>query len=787
MRVLKESFNAGEFTPKLYSRYELSKYKNGCKTLTNFVPLPHGPVARRPGTKYVTEVKTSSKYTRLIPFVFSEDDAYIIEAGDQYFRFYRNNGQIQGVDSDTKLLLHFDGANNSTTINDDGDTGHTCTANGDAKLKTAYKKFGTASCYFDGTGDYISVPDHADWTFGAGKFTVDFWVRYAETPSGTDIYFEHETDADNDYKAYWSSDTLYFGVRDTGVDEVLLSYSWTPTVDTWYHIAVIRGWGGNANDWALCLNGEAVDTDTVNHTIDDYTGTFNISGAAAFAVKGYIDEFRVSKGTARWTANFAPPTSAYPFGDDSGTAYEIATTYTEPDLPNLHFVQSGDVMYIVNENYVVRKLTRSDHASWAIADVTFTTPPAAWSANDYPRTIDFYEDRLCFGGSPDQPDTIWTSDVGDYETFTAGGADDAAITLTLSARRVNDIKWLSSARRLLIGTGGEEWWASGPSDTEPITPSNQVAKKDSGWGSNRLMPIDIGDAVFYCQKKGRKVRELRYDFNRDRYISTDLSVLAEHLTENYSITSFAYQEDPYKILWCVRSDGTLLSLTYLQEHDVIAWATHTSGSGLFKYVASIPGDIEDQVWFVIERVVDGSTVQYIEYLGDFNFGSTLGDAFFVDSGLTYEGASASTISGMDHLEGESVDILSAGSVVTGKSVSSGDVTLDTASTKVHIGLNYVPELETLEAATEDREGPLQGYSKQITNIIIQLVNSQGGLYGPDSSTTDPIEYKNTTLLYTGWTEDQSFDEGSDASATVYIKCDKPLPLQVAAILIDIDG
>ena len=112
MRTLKESFNAGEFTPRLHSRYELEKYKNGCGTLTNFVPLAHGPVTRRPGTEYIAAVKTAAKYTRLIPFEFSEDDSYIVELGDLYARFYRNGGQIQTVDSDTKLLLHFDGENN---------------------------------------------------------------------------------------------------------------------------------------------------------------------------------------------------------------------------------------------------------------------------------------------------------------------------------------------------------------------------------------------------------------------------------------------------------------------------------------------------------------------------------------------------------------------------------------------------------------------------------------------------------------------------------------------------
>ncbi|OEU68389.1 MAG: hypothetical protein BBJ57_02165 [Desulfobacterales bacterium PC51MH44] len=788
MRVLKESFNAGEFTPRLHSRYELAKYKNGCKTLTNFVPLPHGPVTRRPGTEYIAAVKTAAKYTRLIPFEFSEDDSYIIEFGHEYVRFYRNGGQVQTVDSDTKLLLHFDGDNNSTTITDSGDTTHVITVNGDAKLKTAVKKFGSASCYFDGTLDNITAPDHADWVFGADAFTIDFWVRFDRVDASQGLYSQ-----DDDVDVHWlyfdhANDQLVFQIYDATVKTVEILAAWNPSVDTWYHLAVIRGWAGNANDWAITVDGTSIGTVTDASVVPDSTDPLTIgSGTGAYRLFGYLDEFRVSKGVARWTANFAPPTSQYPFGDDSGAVYEVATTYIEADLPTLQFVQSADVMYIVHKDYVVRSLTRSDHASWAIANVVFTDPPAAWSANDYPRTVEFYEDRLCFGGSPDQPDTIWTSKVGSYLVFTVGAAAaDDPITLTLLARKVNDIAWLSSGRRLLSGTIGEEWWVAGPSDTEPITPANNVAKRDSAWGSEPIMPVNIGDVVFYLQQNGKILRELIYDFSSDRYKSSDMSVLAEHLTRTYSITAMAYQQHPYQILWCVRSDGTVLALTYLKEHEVVGWSTHNIGGGEVESVAVISGDPEDEVWFVVKRTVNSAVVRYIEKLKDFNFGTALEDAFFVDSGLSYEGAAATTISGLSHLEGEAVTVLADGLTVTGKTVSSGAITLSTAASKVHVGLVQTPELETLDAVTQDDEGTLQGVLKRITNVTMRLVSSAGGQFGPDSSATDDIPYDDSTTPYTGWTDDLSFDEGFDKTSTVYITSDEPLPLEIAAIMIDLE-
>jgi len=792
MKVLKESFNAGEFTPKLYSRYELAKYKNGCKTLANFVPMAHGPVSRRPGTEYIAEIKTSSAPARLIPFEFSRTDSYIIEAGSSHLRFYRNQGQVQSGDANTKLLLHLDGPDGSTTITDEGATVHTVTTVTNASLSDLQPKFGTSYCHFGVAGSALTVPDHADWTFGSGAFTIDFWVKFSSFTHGDAGFFEQKEDADNRYELYYdeSAEILYFKVITSGTTEVTLSYSWTPLTGNikWYHIAIIRGWGGSANSWAMCINGTAVDTDTVNYTIPDYGGAdgkFYIGTTTAGTLMGGIDEFRVSN-TARWTANFSVPSAQYPFGDDTGTVYELAHPYDTEDLFNLYYTQSADTMYITHENYVVKTLIRSSHVSWAIASVSFTNAPVVWGASDYPRTVEFYEDRFVLGGSPSYPDSLWFTDVGDYVTFTAGGADDAAITATLAARKVNDIQWISAERRLLVGTVGEEWWASGSSDTEPITATNKIAKRDSSIGSKRVMPVNIGDIVFFVDRSGSAVMESTYEYSRDKYIKKNLNVLAEHLTKTYKITSMAYQQRPNQILWCIRQDGALLSLTYLKDHDVVGWAKHTSGDGVFESVATIPGEIEDEVWFVVQRVVDGNDVRYIERLKEFNFGTSLEDAFFVDSGLTYDGPAATSISGLGHLEGEAVAVLADGLPVTGKTVSSGSITLSTAASKVHVGLAYTSELETLEAVVQDQDGTLQGIMKRITNVSLSLVESVGGLYGPDSSRTDDIPYDDETAPFTGWTRDLSYDEGFSEASTVYVGTSEPLPLTVAAISIDLE-
>ena len=794
MRVVKSSFNGGEFTRRLYTRYDLARYKNGCKTLTNMVALPHGPVRKRPGFEYIAEVKNSSKFTRLIPFQFSEEDSYILEFGDQYIRFYRNGGQIQTVASEDKLLLHLDGSRFSTTITDGGDTDHTAniTANGEAKLETLIKKFGSACCYFNGVDSYLSVADHADWYMDSNDVTIDFWVNFSSLDTSNDYgLWDQYADANNYVSCYLngtgSGHQLAFNLKDSGNLRVNMGSSAISfSTGTWYHFALIRGWGGSTNTFCLTVNGQSVATATYAGSWADFGAAFRIGRNEAIWVAGYIDEFRIVKGDARWTANFTPPTSQYPAGDDSGTTYEVATTYVESDLEELEYAQSADIMYIVHRDYPVRKLTRSGHASWAIADVSFTDAPATWGngTDGYPGSVEFYEDRLCFGGNYANPDTVWCSKVGEYTVFTTGANDDDPVTYTLGARHVNSIQWLSADRRLLSGTRGEEWWASGPSDTEPMTPSQAVvAKRDSAWGSERIMPLNIGGVIFYIQNSNRIIREMKYDFTQDKYISQDLIVFSEHLTSNYKILSMAYQQHPYQILWSVREDGVLLGMTYMKEQDVFGWHKHTT-DGTFESVATIPGDTETELWAVIKRTIDGSDVKYIERMGNFNYGDKE-DAFFVDSGLTYSGDAATTISGLAHLEGETVSVLADGSEVFDKTVSSGSITLDSSASVVQVGLGYDSVVSPLDVVVEDKLGTLQGGIKRVTNVIFYLIESQGGEFGPDSNTLDDIPYYDTDL-FTGWTDDLSFDAGFDRETNIYINHSGLLPFEIAAITVELE-
>jgi len=240
-------------------------------------------------------------------------------------------GYIPPVDAATKLLLHMDGPDASTNFVDSSPSAHAITVVDNAKISTAQKKFGTGSCYINDATSHIKAPDSADWHMGSGAFTVDFWVYFNDTLA-QQIFFQQSLDPyDSGNYAHLvltsSGTSLVVICRSGGGDVWNTTLSWTPATGQWYHVALIRGWGGSANNLAVTINGQLLGSviDVTGDVWPDYTGPLLVCGgrtpAAWRGVQGYVDEFRVSKGVARWTANFSPPDVPYPLPDWPGVDF----------------------------------------------------------------------------------------------------------------------------------------------------------------------------------------------------------------------------------------------------------------------------------------------------------------------------------------------------------------------------------------------------------------------------------------------------------------------------------
>tara|TARA_R100001594_G_scaffold58437_2_gene92416 strand:+ start:7842 stop:9905 length:2064 start_codon:yes stop_codon:yes gene_type:complete len=266
---------------------------------------------------------------------------------------------------------------------------------------------------------------------------------------------------------------------------------------------------------------------------------------------------------------------------DSGSAVEVATPYLTAELFDLKFCQSADTLYVAHINHAPRKITRSSHTSWSVTTISFTSAPSnfAGSAGEYPGAVSFFEERLWWGGSTDNPQTVWASKSGDFENMTQGSDADHSLEYTLAASQVNVIKWLAaSPNGLIIGTVGGEFVATGGGD--PITPTSIQINIATRYGSNNVTPIEAGRALLFIQRAGTKLRELAFNLDVDGLVAPDLTILSEHITSGnagYTITDMAYQHEPDTVIWLTRSDGRLLSVTYERDQNVISWASHIIG------------------------------------------------------------------------------------------------------------------------------------------------------------------------------------------------------------------
>jgi hypothetical protein len=338
---------------------------------------------------------------------------------------------------------------------------------------------------------------------------------------------------------------------------------------------------------------------------------------------------------------------------------------------------------------------------------------------------------------------------------------------------------------LIILTAGSVWRISGGSD-DVITPSSIMARFQEGRGANRVAPLVIGNSILFCTRKGNTIRELAYTYEKDVFTSLNRSVLSQHLFDGYTIEQMAYQQEPWSVIWMVRDDGALLTFTYLQEHEVFAWTKQeiAGTDAEVESVCTIPGDDEDEVWIVSKRTVNGSTVRYIERLHTRDWGDDLEDAFFVDCGLTYDGAAATTISGLDHLEGEDVAVLADGEYVGTKTVSSGEITLNSSASVVQAGLAYNSNVETLGIEVQTDNGTIITRPKLVNTVWLSVYETQGIQAGPNTSRLKDVQ-DCASQLYDGDAQ-ILMDSGWEQNGRIYIRQADPLPMTILAITPQLD-
>jgi hypothetical protein len=836
------NFTGGELSPRLDGRNDLTKYSSSCKRLENFIVYPHGAAARRSGTTFVAEVASSANKTRLIPFEFSTTQTYMLEFSNLKIRVYKDDGSVLEGD---KTITGITQANPAVvTASSHG------YSNGDEVVITGVSGMtevnGKRFLVADKTTNTFELQDKDGVDINSSSFTayssggVSNKVFEITTPYTTAQLF--------DLKFAQSADVMYITHPSHEVEKLSRTghTSWTLT-----DVDFTKGPMQDANTTDTTLNPGATAVGTgVSLAASATTGINGGSGFQSTDVGRFVF---LHSGYAKITG----------VTDTTNATIEILTTLSASTAT----------------------------ADWRLGAFSDTT--------GHPSCVTFFEQRLVFAGTTDQPQTIFFSKSGDYENMDAniGGtvADDDAIIYTIASNQVNAIRFMTATRTLIIGTAGGEFTVSGGGTDSAITPTNILIKKQSNHGAANVDSIAVGNATLFLQRAKRKLRELAYNFDVDGYIAPDMTILAEHITEG-GLTQLAYQQEPNQIIWGVRSDGELVGLTYQREQQVTAWHRHIFGgrfgnatitvtdyaniadgtrivftkadgttttftsatsatSGKFHTTSSnnqtatnlktlidadsdftatvssnvvtitetsplstgfltiksldddvrlaktdegkavcesisvIPtDDSEYQTWVIVKRTINGATRRFVEFINNFDFTETDNTTFnFLDSALAYSGSAATTISGLDHLEGQTVGILANGATHPDKTVSSGSITLDRSATNVKVGLAYKSILQTMRLDAGSQNGTSQGKTKRIYEITIRLYESIGVEVGESLSNMERIPFRTSSdpmdegiPVFTG-DKAVEFRGNYDTDGFIFVRQTQPLPLTVLSL------
>ena len=736
------NWTAGELSQRLAGRADIKNYYAGASELTNVLVWAHGGITKRPGTYYKSTAIDSTKAVRLLPFEYSTTQAYIIELGDETARFYMDSGII------------LDGAS-------------------PYQISTPWPAEDLSNLRYVQSADimYLVHPDyppqkltrtgHTAWTITEldwlnGPFLEMNETAITITPSAI-----------------------------TGAGITLTASSAIFDAD---HVNSLWRIQGNlektASISAINTFTSAIQVDAGESIIVQLNGTW----VANVYLQRSLDEGATWLDYKLFTAN----TSLSYTESQDGVFYRLGINNSAPDY------DSGTVeaSLIKMEEWGTVKITGFTSTTilvgTVVRDLPSTDATTDWSEghwsdlNGWPETAAFFEQRLLFGGNFNRPQTVWASKVDSYEDFNEGTSlDDEAYSFTMVSSDVNSIRWMVDADTLRIGTHGGEW-RFGLRDSA-TTPTNVDVKRYSSQGSAALPAALIGSSVLFVQRGGVKLRAMTYDLSQEAYISPEITIRAEHmLKETGGAVDLAYAAQPDPTVWMCTASGTLVACTYDQTNSISAFHEHET-DGYFESIASIPGPDRDELWAVVRRTIEGTDVRYIEQFQTTEW-LDQDDAIYLDSCLTYTGlGSTTTISGLEHLEGEEVYLITDGATHAPQTVVSGNIDLNWEADKVHVGLRYTSDAVTMALAPPVEAGTSIGKRKKNHKLIVNFYKTNYCKIGAYGSTLDIIPFRTSgdamdqrVPLYTE-TREAAFPHGYERDLRIHIQSDLPLPFSIVGL------
>jgi hypothetical protein len=738
------SFNAGELSPLLDARIDLDKSNNGCRQLQNAIIETYGAARRRPGLQFIAEAKNHNKKCRLLDFQFSTTTTFVIEIGDLYMRFYSNGAQVTSGGSPYEIVTPYVEADifdlQFAQINDVVYITHPSYA--------VRKLARIANTNWTLTEVVFDTPPLLDQNITTTTITPSGLTGAITLTASAALFDAAQVGASFNIVYLRTDISIRLAITGDGTSAstMRIAGKWRlRTSGTWNaDVLVERSYDGTT--WELVRQVES--SSDSNY---DEEGTEPEDALYRLRVTGWASPAANS------------PRAILELDDPYGSAYVKITGYTSSTVVNATVLTPKGLYGTVATKY------------WS---------EGAWSAKrGFPIACSLFEQRLCFAGTAYQPQTVWGSALDDYENFKIGTTDADAFAYSIGAQERNSIQWLVAQKALLIGTTSGEWSMQGSNDAA-LTATNVLVRRHSNYGSKAIQADLVNEVVLFVQRQGLRIREMTFSFERDGYVSPDLTVLSEHITAGGIIES-AIQQQNQSIVWVVTGNGNLVGMTYEREQNVVGWHRHTT-DGLFESVATVYGAGSDEIWCLVKRTIGGVTKRYVERFNPVAWEDPE-DAFYVDSGLSYDGAPATTFSGLGHLEGKTVAVLADGAPVSNRVVASGAITLDDSASVVHVGLPYETIIQPMRLDMDPAAGNSQGQVKQVRKLVLRLNKTLGLSYG-DGKTTYNLSFRDTTDLMDAppplFTGDKEIDfEGDfDLDTPVIVKQTQPLPLCLLAII-----
>ena len=922
-KVIQANLSGGEVSEAIAARVDIDKYKSSVYKAENFFVQVHGGLTNRPGLEFIAPAKTPSTAVRACPFEFNTTQTYILEFGNLYMRVYKDGGQvltgsaktitaitkadpavvtssshgfingddvfITGVVGMTELngrffrvasvtthtfaLTDYAGANiNSSAFTTYGSAG---TAQKVFELATPYLAADIFELQYVQSADVLTIthPDYAPRDIA--RTDHDVWTL-------TEINFQPEQDFPTALAVTVNSggsETERYVVTATNIDSGEESLRGTaPAVGS--GISAIT----KANPGVVTMSGAHGLLNGDDVYISGVVGMTEVNGQVFKVSNKATTTFELtdSAGALINTTNYTTYSSG---GSVFPMFIKITNGHATPDNTIAWTAAADAESYTVYREKnglfgFIGRTQLTDFTDLNIGPEVDDTPPRTRNpfvgASNFPSTVGYHQQRKLFGNSDTYTQRIWMTQTAHFTNLSVSSPtrDDDAITVTLASRQVNEIRHFVSLSDLVVLTSGGEWLVQGVDGV--ISPSGIQIKPQSYYGSTELPPIVAGDIVIYMQP-GQAVRDLGYKFESDSYTGNDLSVLARHLFDNNSIVDWTYAQAPHSIIWCVRDDGILLGMTYSREQNVFGWHRHTT-KGDFKSAAAIREGDDDFTYYVVDRIIGGATVKYIERMRTRDI-ANIQDSYFVDSGLTLDspltitgftnanpvvvtatshgftngdvvdvtgikvvdsdatrgwsydtelegtgytvagatthtfqlennGAAVNstafkvyssggqvreavtTVGGLWHLEGQVVVALANGYVIRDLTVASGSVTLPSAASRVHVGLPYTSEAQSLRIDNGNIGDTIQGRDKKISRLSMRFETTLGGWYGPDADHMREIKY-GLSSQYGQPPEWVTGDKGVTMSPSwnkdgyVIVQQRDPLPMNLLALIPDV--